>query len=352
MQAAGPKALIVVLLGAFLFLAYRNPPTVPVLVLEGRTMGTSWSVQLTDVPGMQPNEGLADRIQTLLSHLDKGIFSTWSPDSELSRFNAAATGQAHAISAHLMAVLGAAQSVHTASLGAFDPTVGPLVELWGFGPTGSGANPGPAEIHAAQARLGMQHLVLDAATGSAMKRADIALDLSGIAKGYAVDQIAELLQSEGFPSFLVEIGGEIRLQGAGPDGAGWRVAIESPAGGTRTVFASIESKGRSLALAGSGDYRNFRLVDGQRLSHEIDPRSGRPVVHELAAVNTVADTAMLADAWATALMVLGPDEGARLADGLRIAAYFIIRGDTDFVGYRTDSMSFHLDAAEGERVPL
>ncbi|HHX81976.1 MAG TPA: FAD:protein FMN transferase [Pseudomonadaceae bacterium] len=352
MPRAVLKALIIAVVGALLFLALRYcSPAVP-LTLHGTTMGTSWNVQVVGAVPSPTLDGLALDIRSLLEHLDKEVFSTWRTDSELNRFNAAAAGQAHALSAHLFVVLAAALRVHEASGGAFDPSVAVLVDLWGFGPAGRRAEPDPVAIDSARARTGMQYLALDVDTRTALKSTDLVLDLSGIAKGYAVDQVAELLGAAGFDNFLVEIGGELRVQGAGPQGKGWTIAIEMPAVGARAAYATINSGGRALAVAGSGDYRNFREVDGQRLSHTIDPLSGRPVAHGLAAVTTIADTAMLADAWATALMVLGPERGRQLADGLQLGAYFIIHENTGFDSFPTASIQPFLGSGDSGRAPL
>lgn len=293
-------------------------------MLAGSTMGTQWQVQLVS-DGDGQLEGLATAIEALLQQLDHGIFSTWQPDSELNRLNRDSSGQPLAVSPELLQVLQAAQQIHAQSDGAFDASVGPLVDLWGFGPVAVTASPGPEAIAAARARLGMAELAIDAAAGTVTRPARLQLDLSGIAKGYAVDRVAALLQQRGFSSFLVEIGGELRLQGRQPDDSAWTIAIERPNPDAREVQALLDSKGEALALAGSGDYRNYRIIDGVRQSHEIDPLRGIPVQHALAAVTVLADTAMQADAWATALMVLGPADGRRVADRLGLSAYFIIR---------------------------
>jgi thiamine biosynthesis lipoprotein len=205
-----------------------------------------------------------------------------------------------------------------------------LVNLWGFGPQPAGAIPDAAAIAAAQARLGLNALHIDRSAGTVTFDKALTLDLSGIAKGYAVDAVAGLLQDLGFASFLVEIGGELRLQGARPDGRSWIVAVERPQGGMPEAFTRLDLHGKAAGLAGSGDYRNYREVDGRRYSHEIDPRTGRPVAHTLASVTVLATTAAAADAWATALMVLGPDEGRAVADSEGLAAYFILRGPNGF----------------------
>lgn len=322
------KALIASAVGALLLLVLVFLPRTEVLSLAGATMGTQWQVQLV-ADGEGELEGLATDIEALLRELDLDVFSTWAAESELSRLNRATSEQPLPASPAMLQVLQSALRIHAESDGAFDPSVGALVNLWGFGPVQITQSPGPEAIAEARSRLGASELQLDLAAGTVSKPADLQLDLSGIAKGYAVDRIAELLQSRGFGSFIVEIGGELRVQGLRPDDSAWTIAIEQPEPELRAVQALFDTKGEPLALAGSGDYRNYRIVDGVRQSHEIDPLRGIPVQHGLAAVTVLAATAMEADAWATALMVLGPSDGMRVADRLGLSAYFIIRdGET------------------------
>lgn len=342
------KALTVVAVGAFLFLLLLALfwPRRELLVLSGSTMGTQWQVQVVDDGEGQLN-GLADAIATLLQELDRQVFSTWTPDSELSRLNQAAPDTPVGVSSDLLTVLQEAQRIHAASDGAFDPSIGPLVDLWGFGPVTITASPDPAAIEAARARLATPQLHIDVATGTVRRPDGMQLDLSGIAKGYAVDRVAALLDAAGFSSYLVEIGGELRLRGLRADDTPWTIAIEQPDPTQRVPHALIDSRGEALALAGSGDYRNYRIVNGVRQSHEIDPLLGIPVQHALAAVTVLADTAMEADAWATALMVLGPADGMRVADRLGLSAYFIIREDNGWTSrYSGRFEAFLTQAAE------
>jgi thiamine biosynthesis lipoprotein len=345
------KAPTVLAVGAFLLLAlllglwWQRPPQL--LLLEGSTMGTSWQVQVVDDRSLQ-KDGLATDIAAVLQRLDQEIFSTWVESSELSRLNASDDERPVQVSAELFEVLQAAVRLHGASDGAFDASIGPLVDLWGFGPLEVEVSPDPEAIAAARARLGLPELQLDAAARTLVKPARLQLDLSGIAKGYAVDRLAALLQQRGAVSFLVEIGGELRLQGRRPDGRAWILAIESPDPEQRSVQVLIDSRGEPLALAGSGDYRNYRLVDGVRQSHEIDPLRGVPVQHGLAAVTVLADSAMEADAWATALMVLGPADGRRIADRLGLSAYFIIRDGDAWTSQYTGRFDTHLISEQPE----
>lgn len=299
-------------------------PRVEVLSLAGSTMGTQWQVQLVD-DGKGELDGLATAVEALLQELDLEVFSTWNEESELSRLNRDTSEQALPASPALLQVLQTALRIHKDSDGAFDPSIGALVNLWGFGPEKITMSPTPDAIADARSRLGASELQLDLVAGTVSKPARLQLDLSGIAKGYAVDRVAELLQSRGFSAYIVEIGGELRVQGRRPDDSNWTIAIEQPDTGQRAVQALFDTRGEAVALAGSGDYRNYRIIDDVRQSHEIDPLRGIPVQHALAAVTVLAANAMEADAWATALMVLGPSDGMRVADRLGLSAYFIIR---------------------------
>jgi thiamine biosynthesis lipoprotein len=213
--------------------------------------------------------------------------------------------------------------------GAFDVTVGPLVDLWGFGPVANVSTP-PADddIELAKQKTGLEFLQADCANAAIRKtKPGIRIDLSGYGKGRAADDIGILLSEQGIFNFLVEIGGDLRAQGKNAKGQLWRVAIERPDSEGRAVERIIQVD--NTAVATSGDYRNFFEVAGERYSHTIDPRTGRPVTHDLASVTVLFDNAAIADGYATALMVLGPDAGMALAERRHIAAYFLVReGDS------------------------
>jgi thiamine biosynthesis lipoprotein len=305
---------------------------------EGASMGSSWHATVVHVADRAP---LApEELQDILDEVDR-LMSTWKPESELSRFNAWAPGtveESFPVSIHTAKVVAAALQVAEQTRGAFDPTVLPLVELWGFGASGPRADePTPEEIAAAGARVGWQRLLV---RGAALAKRDvrIAVDLSAIAPGYAADLICERLEALGFPNHLVEVGGEVRIGGRGPGGRPWRVGIEQPVDdaeqGEMLNAAIVVQDG---AVATSGDYRKFRLAaDGTRLSHEIDPRSGRPIAHALASATVLAPTCMMADAFATACMILGPAEALAFAERLpEVEAYLLVRTDQGFRALRT-----------------
>jgi len=292
------------------------------LALRGATMGTTYSVQVLEPPAALDRNALAKRIKTRLSDIN-GLMSTYQPSSELSRFNASSATDWFLVSPELVAVVKAARAVSDASAGAFDITVGPLVNLWGFGPTLSAdVLPNAGEIQAARARVGWRQLDVQLQPPALRKaRPDLYVDLSAIAKGYAVDQLATLVEAFGIENYLVEIGGELRGRGLNSRGEPWRIAIERPETSKRAMFRVVAL--HDMGMATSGDYRNFFEVDGEQYSHTIDPATGEPVDHRLASVTVLAAETMQADAWATALLVLGPERGFALAEQLGLAAFFI-----------------------------
>ena len=294
----------------------------------GLTMGTSWSVKINAETLPLPRQQLKPQFDAILNRVNREM-STYLPDSELSKINAADSAGRISVSPTLMEVLQAARGISHLSQGAFDVTVGPLVNLWGFGPEQSFTVPGEEQIDAILPLVGYENLELDPAT-STLKKAhgSIYIDLSAIAKGHGVDRIAGYLDSLQLHDYLVEIGGEIRARGVNSEQVAWRIGIEQPVAGQRGVRRVIRLD--NTAMATSGDYRNFFERDGIRYSHTIDPRDGRPVSHGLASVTVLHSSAMLADAWATGLLVLGPDEGYATALENGLAAYFIVHHNEGF----------------------
>lgn len=305
--------------------------------LNGFTMGTSYQVQIVDMPEDIEAEEMALEIGELLTELDTEVFSTYAANSELSRFNRHGVDVPFIASTRMIEVLLLAQEVSALSGGAFDVTVGPLVNLWGFGPDLAVYEtvPTDAQIDAALARVGSQYLRINPSRQEIRKTRDVYVDLSAIAKGYAVDQLAEYLDETGVQNYFLEIGGELKMKGVKPNGDGWIPAIEAPVDTASQVYQIFYSRGDNIAVAGSGDYRNYFEQDGQRYSHEIDPRNGRPVTHALAAAYVIDESAARADALATTYMILGPEAAEALAARQRQAVYFIYKsadeGFEDFV---------------------
>lgn len=344
------KTLTALAVGVFCWLLARHsttPGNNQLLELAGQTMGTGWHVVLSIPLSESPDlDAVATGVTGLLEHLDRGVFSTYVEESELSRLNKSKVGEGVVVSRELLEVLLLSRTINQQSYGTFDITVGPLVNLWGFGPQKAEAIPTDTAIAAALRKLGADRYDFDARASKITRLADINIDLSAIAKGYAVDKVAELLLSAGFANFLVEIGGEVRVQGTRQPEQGWRIGIETPQAGNRTAIARIDNRGDNFAMAGSGDYRNFFELNGKRYSHEIDPHTGKPVEHALAAVTVLAATAAEADAWATAMMVLGPIDGPLLAEQRKMPVYFIIRNEQGFETLNTPAFLPYLTTVE------
>lgn len=299
------------------------------ITFGGATMGTTYTVSIDALPADVSLSTVSQDVGTILDRIEDRM-STYDDASELSRFNADRTTDWVAISGETVDVVDAAIAVSDLTDGGFDITVGPLVELWGFGAAGGPpAIPSDDAIATTLARVGYRKVRTRQAPPALRKaRADVEVDLSAIAKGYAVDQVADHLESVGVSDFLVEIGGEMRARGHNPHGTPWRVGIERPVPGPRSVYRVLLLEDAGLAT--SGDYRNFFEAEGQRFSHTIDPRTGRPVAHELASVSVVDVTSMRADALATGLTVLGPESGRALAQREGLAVLFVMRAGAGF----------------------
>ncbi len=293
-------------------------------------MGTEYNIKLAALPQAVTEVQLKARIDTELEQINDQM-STYRPASEISRFNGYDGKEWVPVSPETARVVAAAQRISDATQGAFDITVGPLVNLWSFGAKPiDQAVPGTEQIKEVRAKVGRYTVeVRDVPPALRKYRSDVEIDLSAIAKGFAVDQIVELLKNLGVAGYLVEIGGEIRTRGTKADGNAWVVGIEAPKEFTRGVQEVIALGDRALAT--SGDYRNFFEQDGKRYSHTIDPATGRPVEHNLASVSVVTEDCMHADAWATALMVLGPEIGFHFATERNLAVLFIVRGEDGFI---------------------
>jgi FAD:protein FMN transferase len=307
----------------------RGESGVDALILQGEAMGSTWSVRIS---GSGLDEALRTRaeaeIRKRLDEIDLW-FSTWRPDSEISRFNAHRSSEPFGVSPQTAELVADSIALCRASGGAFDITIGPLVARWGFGAHAELAGPPPqAEIDALLARTGADAVTVeDGAAGGAVRLrkrdADVGLDLSAIAPGYAADHIARGLEALGRRDFLVEVGGEIYASGSRPGGGPWNVAIEAPLDDERRIHAMVTISNQGLAT--SGDYRAFYVEDGHRISHTIDPRSGHPIDNGMASATTIAPSAAAADGWATAVMVLGPKEGLARAAEHGIAVMALVR---------------------------
>ncbi len=301
-----------------------HPTGSVVQTLQGEAMGTTWLVHAvateSDLPRLQLGaQHELDRVVSQMSH--------WLPQSDLCAYNRSAADTWVKLPKEFFDVLTAAQAHAADSDGAFDPTVGPLVDLWGFGPAARrNAPPSEREIDLACARVGWRRVKLDQENQRALQPGGVQLDFSSIAKGYAVDQLARFLQRSGVNHWMVEVGGELRGQGCKPDGQPWWIELErlSPHF-PRTLLAL-----HGLSVASSGDYRRYFEFEGQRYAHTLDPRSGRPVTNALAAVTVIHTECMHADALATVLGVTPPDEACKYAHSRDIAALFVLRKGNAF----------------------
>ncbi len=297
--------------------------------IEGRTMGTTYHITWVANSSFSAEQtaDLQAKIDLRLLDINQAM-STYIPNSELSLFNKTASGTAQKVSVPLYRVLEMARKISVQSAGAYDITVGPLINLWGFGPDKRVTKaPSDAQIAAIRQRVGYQHLKL-LADNIIKKEADLYLDLSSIAKGYAVDQLAEIVADAGFTAYLVEIGGELVSRGLKPQSQPWRIAIESPIAG-RTVQRVVRVD--DIAVATSGDYRNYFEDQGRRYSHIIDTATGRPITHNLASVTVLAGNCALADGLATAFLAMGVEKSYLYAIDNGIEAFFIIKGKAGFI---------------------
>jgi FAD:protein FMN transferase len=320
-------------LGAFALLAagcgrrdaLTELPAAGAQMLSGLSMGSSYTVKLAG--GRLPESTLAalQRAVDLTLGDVVGRMSHYDAASELSRFNRQPLGQTFALSAPTLSVFQAALAVQAASGGAFDVAVGRAVDAWGFGPAAAPRQVVPeVKLRELRASTPPGALQLDVAAGTLTRQHAVHANLSGIAKGYGVDQVAKALDALGQADYMVEVGGEIRTRGRNTQGQPWQLAIELPDAMPQRPLRIVPLSGRALAT--SGDYRNFFMHDGRRYSHEIDPATAAPVAHALASVSVVADDCTTADAWSTALFVLGPQRGLDTATRLQLAAHFVVRG--------------------------
>ena len=308
---------------------------------RGQTMGTSFTVKLIADADADGKDAVLAEIEAALAAINAQM-STYDPDSELSRWNAARTSDWIPVSAEMVAVVCEAVRIGGLTEGAFDVTLDPLVRLWQFGPGELGSItseetktvPSQEDIEKKLRLVGYSKIHARLDPPSVRKElAEMQVDLSGIAKGFGVDRVAAVLQRHDYHNYMVEIGGEVRTSGHNLAGRPWKIGIESPTSGIRKID-SVVTLG-TCSMATSGDYRNYFEQDGVRYSHLLDPRSGRPITHRLASVTVLAETCAEADALATGLMVLGPKAGFDLAQSHDMAAAFVVRTGDGFEQKRT-----------------
>jgi len=314
--------------------AVENPPKLH--TFTGQVMGTWYTVKYLPFAASDLSlEGIDTQIHTRLSRVDQ-LMSTYKPESEVSRFNRALPNEWFEVSAETFEVVSLSQSISEKTAGAFDISVARLVNLWGFGPDYKAEQvPDEDNLFNVLVEVGYEKIELHSSELKLRKKTPLQIDLSAIAKGYGVDQVADFLDEISVTTYMVEVGGEIRTRGLKPNGKPWRIAVESPITNQRDVHSIIDITDQAVAT--SGDYRNYFEKDGQRFSHTIDPKTGYPITHNLASVTVVGKTAAEVDALATAFSVLGLDQAMRYAKAYNVAAYFIVKEPEGFVGKASDA---------------
>jgi thiamine biosynthesis lipoprotein len=304
--------------------------------LEGKTMGTQYHIRIPFVSNSDVHNRLSSQhlrqldkdIKVLLKAINQEM-STYIVDSSVSRFNQSQTTKWFSVSNNLLNVIENAQMISQASEGAFDITVMPFVNLWGFGVMQVDSIPSQQQINQARKKMGYQSLKTQPHFAAIRKQhPDLTIDLSAIAKGYAVDALALLLNERGIQHYLIEIGGEIRVRGKNKQNKAWRIAIEKPTPLNRSMQQGLILN--NIAVATSGDYRNYYQREGKRYSHTINPKTGKPITHKLASVTVLDESSMIADAQATAIMVLGEVKGRAYAQEQDLMVYMIIHNGVGF----------------------
>ncbi|WP_431225611.1 FAD:protein FMN transferase ApbE [Serratia sp. L9] len=309
--------------------------TRPQIDIEGKTMGTYYSVKISGAIS-QSKQQLQQEIDVLMEQANDDI-STYRPHSVLSRFNQNHSSEPQPIPRGMADIILTAQRIGRDTAGAMDITVGPLVNLWGFGPDKHAAKiPSQQEIDAARANTGLQHLkLLSDSRGEWLQKdlPELYVDLSTLGEGYGVDQLVQLMERKGITNYLVSVGGAVSSRGVNGHNKPWRVAIQKPTDKENAVQALVDLQGYGVSTAGS--YRNYFELDGPHYSHVIDPTTGRPITHKLVSATVIAPTALEADGWDTGLMVLGAEKALKLAEEKNLAVYLITQTDNGFIAVMT-----------------
>ncbi len=300
-----------------------EPAAPKAISITGNTMGTSYHIKVI-ADNLPPQETLKKEVDDRLVEVNR-VFSTYIESSEVSRLNAYQGSEWREISEEFVRLIEQALELSRLTDGAYDVTIGPLVNLWGFGPSFIESDvPDDVDIQRALTNIGYKNIILDVEANKLKKlNPNVYVDFSSIAKGYGVDQVAKLIEAKGYQNYMVEIGGEMRVSGINGEQSNWRIAVEKPDASTRAVQRIIQVS--NTAIATSGDYRNFFVRDGRRFSHTLDPTTGSPVNHSLASVTVLSPSSTMADAWATAFMVLGAKKGYDLAMQNELAVLFLIK---------------------------
>ncbi len=307
--------------------------------LSGPTMGTSYNVKYLVSDGQPSAKDLQKGIDKVLEKVNDEM-STYRPNSELSQFNQHRSNQPFTVSEDTATVIREALRINKVTEGAMDVTVGPIVNLWGFGPEDRPDHtPSDEKLEQRRAITGIQHLQ---ETGDALIKdiPDLYVDLSSIAKGRGTDEVASYLESIGINDYMVEVGGEIRAKGKNQQGVAWRIAVEKPVINERAVENIIEPG--NMAIATSGDYRNYFEQDGVRYSHIINPKTGKPINNKVVSVTVLNPSCMTADGLSTGLMVLGEVDGIRIANKENIPVLYIVKTKDGFKEYASEAFKPYL----------
>ncbi|EFP98243.1 FAD:protein FMN transferase [Vibrio caribbeanicus] len=331
------KKWLVVFASLFIISGCDKP--VEQIHLYGPTMGTTYNVKYLPQKDAPSREQFQREIDRLLEEVNDQM-STYRKDSELSRFNQSRSSDSFTVSSQTATVVKEAIRLNALTMGALDVTVGPLVNLWGFGPEARPeVVPSDTELAERKAMTGIEHLKVE---GNSLQKdlPNLYVDLSTIAKGWGVDVVADYMQSQGIKNYMVEVGGEIRLKGHNREGIPWRIAIEKPDVNQRAVQEIIEPG--NMAMATSGDYRNYFEREGIRYSHIIDPRTGRPIHNKVVSVTVLDKSCMTADGLATGLMVLGEEKGMQVAEKENIPVLMIVKTDDGFKEFTSSAYAAYV----------
>ena len=304
--------------------------------IEGFAQGTTYHISYWSTLPVD-GQALEADVKTTLDNIDKTL-SNYRPDSVIEQFNASTSTSSQEVGPEIISLVRIAQNVYQLSQGCFDLTIKPLFEMWGFlGDTLT--VPTPEAIQQGLQQVGMNKLEIVDDTHLLKKQGDIRVDVSAIAQGYSVGKVSEVMEIHNFQNYMVEIGGELKTNGHRPDGQGWRIAVEKPLAGERSIHKIVSMpKDAPMSVMTSGTYRHYFDANGQRYSHILDARNGRPVNHNLVAVTVFHENPAVADAWSTTLLCLGQPDGLQLANAEKINAIFIRQQDSELLETQSDAL--------------
>lgn len=327
------RSKILLLLGLFLTACGEEPP---LQKLEGAAQGTTYHISYWS-PAPVDTQAIATAISAALDGMDQEL-SNYRPDSTIERFNANLSTDSQEVSADIVTLVRVGQQMTQLSHGCFDLTIKPLFDLWGFNADTLNI-PEQTAIDQTMAVIGMDKLEIVDDTHLRKRVPGVHLDLSAVAQGFSVGKLGEVLEQHGVSNYMVEIGGELKTDGHKPNGQAWRIAVEKPLPGERSVHKIITMpKDAPMAVMTSGTYRHYFDVNGKRYAHIIDARTGRPVSHDLVATTVLNKDPTMADAWSTALLCLGQQEGMQLANQENMDVIFIRQQDSELLETQSDPL--------------